>query len=425
VDKIIDYLSERRIPVILLVLLALFSQILLIMAVPKETARLGDADEYLSIARNVEHLKFYSFDGITPTRMRQPLYPFFLATVQSLFGPSVLYVQLAQVSINILTILLFRSLANKLWGKKTGFVVLVSMCLFLPLLNMSKHILTETFYVFLLALFLYVGVLAIRKKSKGLIASSGSILGAVTLCRPTTIFLPIVIVPILGCAFSTIRGRGISLIAIFLGGFCAMLVPWGVRNYLTLGEFAVISSDGGANLWVATQPDWREYLEGSMGRSWTKAEFLKIKADEHYHSSEADKRFIRQAVANIRFDPWGFVWRNAQKIVIFAYWNYLFPFKRLAGHGPVADVLVMSVRLMFLAMVAIGFVKSWERRGEALLVISVAFYLTVAYFASFVTGRFMIPVVPVMLLFGSHGFMIVVMWLADKGLEWKESEGNA
>ena len=61
---------------------------------------------------------FDSFEGETPTRMRQPGYPFYLVVFYWLLGESILALQFSQVVLNLLTLCLIFLVVRRTFGQR-------------------------------------------------------------------------------------------------------------------------------------------------------------------------------------------------------------------------------------------------------------------------------------------------------------------
>ncbi|MFH0778728.1 MAG: hypothetical protein V2A71_08865, partial [Candidatus Eisenbacteria bacterium] len=144
-----------------------------------------DSKEYLSIARSllngggygVSDAEFHRFDGFrgeTPTRMRQPGYPFYLLFFYWSMGRSVLTVQLSQVLLNALTFFLVFLIARRTWRGRLWPGTLLALALYFPLWFTSALVLTETLFTFLLVTAMLALHVALYADPPGAFGRSGS-----------------------------------------------------------------------------------------------------------------------------------------------------------------------------------------------------------------------------------------------------------
>jgi len=234
-----------------LTLAAIGLRLLFILRVPAVTA---DSLVYGDIAKNWLEHGIYGLSGLTrisPTDIRLPGYPAFLALVFGMFGAEHYRAALVlQMAVDIATCLVIADLARRLLspGAAKAAFLLSALCPFLA--NYAGAALTETWEVFFTALALNLAISGlegagwVRWLGAGL-ASSGAIL-----MRPDGILLPMaiefylaaLILSRLRSQFQPESSRAILASPVRAGlvlGFSALLplAPWTVRNWRTFGVF--------------------------------------------------------------------------------------------------------------------------------------------------------------------------------------------
>lgn len=233
----------------------------------------SDSFIYGDIARNWLAHGIYGLSGtggISPTDIRLPGYPAFLAAIFAIFGSEhYRAVLLIQIFVDLGTCFFTAALALRVSGERAAKAafLLAAVCPFLA--NYSAAALTETLEIFFTILALYLAFRALEPNA-GLRpwAACGLAIGAAILLRPDGGLLLIVIaVYLLGIA---LRKRGSNppflkeLLALAMVGVFALLplVPWTLRNFRTFhhlqplapryanqeGEFVPL----GFNRWVKT-----------------------------------------------------------------------------------------------------------------------------------------------------------------------------
>ena len=178
---------------------------------------------------------------------RTPVYPFFLAGVLSLFGPSlsgVLIVQhLLGVGTAVLTWWLGRLTFGRLAGLLGGLLVAVNGALIVG----EHYLMSEGLFVPLLALALLALLRAARQPGLGRCLLAGALLALAALCRPIAQALfplaPLALL-LLGQPLRQVV-RGSLLIGL---GVTAILLPWTLRTCLTAGECSTTGVLGQAML---------------------------------------------------------------------------------------------------------------------------------------------------------------------------------
>jgi hypothetical protein len=237
----------------------------------KHPANSGDTVLYEQIAANWLHHHIYAMDvqgQLTPVDIRMPGYPSFLALIYALSGrlgeAARLWVMLAQVVVDLLTCLLIAGLAallaliaNDGARPQRAFLTalwLAALCPFTA--NYVAVPLTEIFAMFFTtAALLPLCVLVTRAQNLGwkpgerhwilgsddwyVAACAALVVGLGTLFRPETPLLLLAAWLALGAILGRQREslRWLEMIAL-MAALCAVpLVPWTIRNAVTLHEF--------------------------------------------------------------------------------------------------------------------------------------------------------------------------------------------
>jgi hypothetical protein len=237
----------------------------------KFPASSGDAVVYEQLATNwLQHHAFAMNigDAVVPVDLRVPGYPGFLAIVYAISGhtgeAARLYVRIAQMVVDVGTCFLTGALAALLsrlaWPRAAIRDVYMAGLWLAALCPFTAHYvaapLTETWATFFTAVaFALLSLVIVRvsrsdDRSTGgqsvasrdyriLAALSGFVVGLGTLFRPETPLL--LTVAFLVLAYLLLRARDprrlILVCAIMLCGFALPLLPWVVRNAITLHEF--------------------------------------------------------------------------------------------------------------------------------------------------------------------------------------------
>ncbi len=225
-------------------------------------AHTGDGPMYLSLAQNWLHHAVYGLDlngRLAPVDIRVPGYPAFLAAISFVFRRGDLPILLAQAFLDILTCLLAAVLAGCLVPEgsrrrvRLAALWLAALCPFVA--NYSAAMLTEVLAVFWTAVALVAFVCGIAGREAfnwqlgrkhfhiNIWIAGGLAVGIGTLVRPETPLLLIALALVLcwrmrrPADWARLARVGI-LTAL---GFVLPLVPWAVRNAVTLHEFQILA----------------------------------------------------------------------------------------------------------------------------------------------------------------------------------------
>jgi len=236
----------------LVVLTALVARLILLFWAgnASETALTGGSDTlaYQTLAGNIVHFRGMTYSSM-PTALRAPLYPYFLALVQFVFGHYYRFVaRVIQFFAGISVGLVCARASVKLGG--LGSVALATALALPTLIFFSAELLTETFATLLVATFLLF-VLERRNPS-----TIGAIIGFAMITRFNLAALAVVYVAYqVSVNKLTLAVRSVSVAALVAA---AIVSPWFVRNLVVFDGQALYSTQAGLNFLQGTvAPDGR------------------------------------------------------------------------------------------------------------------------------------------------------------------------
>ncbi len=235
----------------------------------------GDTEMYAEIARTWLHDGTFGMeeaDGITPTYIRLPGYPAFLAVVFTLAGdsPGMRPVMYAQLLIDLFTCLVIARLALALFSERiawTAFLI-AAMCPFTA--NYVALPLTETLSIFataVAALLAVVGLQRLDQRGPWVWIGCGAAIASSILLRPDGMLLLLALGVYLGWRWwrtsdASTRGAITRAGLIVLIVALLPLVPWTIRNHLVFHQFQPLAPRyantpdefvaHGYNLWIRT-----------------------------------------------------------------------------------------------------------------------------------------------------------------------------
>jgi 4-amino-4-deoxy-L-arabinose transferase-like glycosyltransferase len=389
-----------------------------------------DSRLYANIADNWLQHGIYGVTNsgvITPTFSRLPGYPAFLAAVFAIFGTeNFRAVLLIQVLFDLATCFLIADLARRLLSERAARVafLLAAICPFLA--NYAASALTETLEIFFTTLALDLAISALQADDTtastrySIWLACGLSVGGAILLRPDGgILLAAISLYLLWRLLRSLRQRSdekhLSALSIIYAGLLVafgatiLLVPWTLRNLHTLHRFEPLApryatdSDElvmtGFNRWVKT---WMEDYVSVQELYWPvpgeeldstrlpnrafdspvqQNETRQLFADynvNHDMTPELDARFAALAAERIHAAPLQYyVWLPAVRIVDM--WlrprTEMFPsdprwWEFNDDHRWLAVSLGFGViNLLYLAMAAVGLLRSREIFGLGLFVL--------------------------------------------------------
>lgn len=214
------------------------------------------SDGYFTVSQNVIAGHGFSDSAqppYVPYSFRPPFYHYFIALSYWLLGGYAGVIALQILIASLLPILAMRIVGN-LFSRKievlTGAVLAVEpVSILFSTVFYSETVFMFLFFLALLFLFRYF-----REKHVLHLVFSACFLGFATLTRPTTEYLPIVVLLVLfWSAHKRVSREMVMHTALYVVAFLVVLSPWLYRNYVLFGE-AVLSPQIGVNLYANAVP---------------------------------------------------------------------------------------------------------------------------------------------------------------------------
>jgi 4-amino-4-deoxy-L-arabinose transferase-like glycosyltransferase len=270
----------------------------------------GDQDEYYRGAIHLLLRGDYYDDG---QWLRPPMPSFFLAAVFFLTGGVNLpLAMLVQCVLSAATVIVLAEIARRLFvSRRAGVVAALIGALFLPYASYASQLLSETLYIFWIALALLLFEVA---RQRGMawpwVLVGGAVWGLAALTRPVGVYaLPLLM---LWVVWVRLRGhhserrswlRAGRLALVLVAGFVLVVGPWTVRNYAVYHRFVLVDTNGGISFWLGNllEPGERE-LQGVWNRTIP-------------NSAERQQVAMARAFDNIRREPLTFLKRMRYKTV--------------------------------------------------------------------------------------------------------------
>jgi len=259
-----------------------------------------------------------------------PLYPLFLAFCFAIGGFNTLAFFVPQIILSSFTCILIYLISEEIFNKQIALIAGFAVAFHPDSIFWSSFARTETLFIFLFVLGFFLLIKGNLRKNVRLIYISAAAFGLACLTRIT--FTPFV--PILFFwqvyAFSKNRKKSFK-VAIIMGLIIfAVLLPWGIRNYVLFGEFNILTEEAG--ILVGTIENKEQYNDVELNKEYRSHEslFLRIpvfiKDNIETYLASCWRRFLRfwSPFTHV-MKPWAKVYKGITWFIIFpaSFWGMI------------------------------------------------------------------------------------------------------
>ena len=348
-----------------------------------------------------------------------PVNPLVLALCYWLFGVgNLLGYRLVMALISTVTCWLVFDTTRRIFGRNVGLLTLAVMAVYPALIYFCGIVLTETLFVFLLALLVEV-IIKFRERPRTLLALVAGAIWVVGLLTKSVMsaLLPWALLLIL---FPR-RGR-VALIpaAAFLVAVGVCLAPWVVRNYGIFGRLVILPTKSW-NIWERNnyrfnERFWREEAREARAYEWllgrppfkvakpqtTKFPSFSPQQDE----VERNEEYVKLAREFILANPWLYAKLCLARGI---------EFFRILGRGR-RSLLVDAARTLsygiVLPLFVFGFILCLGKtpdvsRHKLVVILLIALYVSL-HILTTAEPRYRLPIEPYMIAFASYGAFAIV-----------------
>ncbi|MEO3946139.1 glycosyltransferase family 39 protein [Gorillibacterium sp. CAU 1737] len=329
----------------------------------------NDQYYYTVMAAQIIEDGVYGYKTETPNAKVPPGWPLFLVGIFKVFGYSDMDHTLTIIRVfnsffGVGMIFFLYLIGSRLFNRWAGLIAAAMATVYGPYLFVSGLILTENLFLllFMAAAYYQIRIIQDNRISDHIIA--GALAAAATLVRPNTIV--ITVVPYL---FLWAKHKKLFLkqILIGAGAFAVMMLPWWIRNLITMDKFILLSQGSGNPFLAGTEPYFKKSIpwndidydhQTELGLERIKAG---LKEDPYtwirwYTTGKTKAMFLRGIYAAhyfvyLDYKPWENVLRMMHKFLV--YWGMSLtaimpfirrPYRFLAVHF----FLFLGIQLLFI-----------------------------------------------------------------------------
>ena len=368
---------------------------------------------------------------------RPPAYPYFLAGVYAATGGSALAARIVQMALGLLSVLLIFLVGRRWFGVAPSLWAAAGMSFWWVLLYFEGELLAVSVLLpVLLGAFLFLGRW-LHSRLAGDLALASALVGVACLLRPNVLaFLPVTVVwvywvrrshpPVTARMAPAPSNFGPLWRALLMAVLPALIVISiaTVRNARVSGDFVLISSNGGINLYIGNNPEANGFVASELagiGRFGTCFDHVRIvrslegKLQRPLSHAQVSDWFAGEALRYMREHPGrtlALMWKKACLL-----WG-----NPEVGHNEELSLeRRYSSALRFLpgpfallaTLAVIGGFLLWRQRQRIdtrLFVLLAGFVVVMlaALLPFFAAARFRVPVLPVLFLFAGVAVHVFV-----------------
>jgi Tfp pilus assembly protein PilF/4-amino-4-deoxy-L-arabinose transferase-like glycosyltransferase len=364
-----------------------------------------------------------------------PLYPYFLAVLQILFGHDLWLIRLAQIVLGALSCAVI-FLAGQLWiARAAGLAAGLFLAGYAPAIFYDSVIDKSVLDLLLVSVLLALTGMANRKPLPWLWLAAGALVGLLGLSRENALILAAMVPAWIAIRFGNDPALGrLRWMLLFCAGLLFILVPVGLRNLSMGGEFKLTTSQLGANFFIGNNPvadgtydsvrkligevqlegkDAKRLAERGMGRTLNAGE-----VSDYWLRESFD--YIGEHTVDwlaLLGKKWLMVWNDREVEDSDDFYIYLNWSSLLYGLSWIGRFGILAP----LAAAGIWITRAQWRRLWFLYVMILALAASVAVF--YIFGRYRYPLVPVLALFS--GAALADTWRRYQACDWKGYLGPA
>ena len=341
-----------------------------------------------------------------------PGWPYFLAGIIRIFGPSVVAATIVQAVLNALTAGVVFLTGRTVAGRAAGIGGGIAYALLPSAIEWCSTLASEPLYTFLWAVVTYIWVSQSTKKL-GWYAFSGVLLGAAALVRPSALLFWVILLVYLLTLKTERRypARIAAVMAVTVGYLLLVVTPVIVRDYHIFGTLVVISNNGGISLYQGNN------AASTSGDTELNDPKLQAMIDDPRTEVAANNIASGLAVQYIKSHPLHEVWLSIRKVKALYADDALVVHWTFGALQPPPDDRTMSSIVRFnnytyfatmlfaLLGIALCVIRKWsdtENQGWRLLV-GMIVYNTLIFAMIFGLDRYRYPTMPYFAVFAGIG----------------------
>jgi 4-amino-4-deoxy-L-arabinose transferase-like glycosyltransferase len=360
--------------------------------------------EWGRIARWIVETNIYSLDGITPTSITDPLYVFIIAFFFLIFGPfstnSAFILILFQSLLYGFSTWAIFVLAEKIFGPREARVSALLFACYPPAIFFAVVRIDPSALSILLLTLIFLSFLAFQESNKLKFVFRGAILTGLLILTSSKCLSLLFIIPV--WLFLMNKGYRLRMILpslLFIGLTVIVMLPWSLRNALTLGEYSLTRGGFGYHVWVGNNPNATGHYDQISPADNPIAQKIgwnnELPEEVLWQGHTFD--YLSLTVSWIKDNPKDFVMMTLKRI---KYFWYIIPRATISK----GELAMARLFLIMTILAAAGAYWSRDDRGRvSLILLFLAFFPVLFYLTHVVYYRHRFHIEPFVLIIASYG----------------------
>jgi hypothetical protein len=344
----------------------------------------------------------------SPTAIIEPLYPLFVGFMEVLFPGALFPLRMAQALMGAATALLLFSIGRSIrpWvGVSAG----AGFAVYPHFIYYTGVVATETLFIFLQIAALWAWSVLLRDPRWRTALLFGALSGLAFLTRAS--MLPVA-VALMGMMVVMSRASLKTIPSVVLA-FSVVTSPWVIRNGVQVGEYRLLPTKGGLNLWLQNNPRIQQLQLDRIGMPIPEGLLASLQCRDleafpdfspDTGEIERNRMLTRRALAYIRCNPRYFAYMCYLRLR----WYLRFTGSVAQGH-PLVDFFGTA---SFGLLLCFGFLGTLNGRRHPVILTSLALYIAYLLMHALFHGgiRYRLPADSIFLLPAGYG----LCWVLDK-----------
>jgi len=188
---------------------------------------------------------------------RVPLYVYFLAAIFKIFGTGFTAPRVIQMLLGAFNCVLVYLLGKRVFSRSIGIIAAFIMSVYGVFIYFDAELLNVTLSIFFELVFIIAVLRTMEKPRTWKWFACGALFGiALQTSANVILFFPLLLIWIYkfnNKAADKLKKKLLPIVSVFLGTLLT-LMPFALRNYFEGGEFMLLSSTAGINLYIGNNP---------------------------------------------------------------------------------------------------------------------------------------------------------------------------